>query len=154
MKNTLKRISAIAMAFTLLGTGTAVTKHIAPQNCNSSITAYAANYTKNYETYKKYKPTEAQLRGHALKVNGNNNRNSVKWLQAALNHLMNAHLDVDGIHGNKTKSAVIDFQRFYKLETDGKFGVKSLAKMNKILKHTTNKKDPKRNCKVCGYACR
>ena len=42
MKKALKKLAAVAMAFTLLGTGTAVTKNIAPQ-ANNSITAYAAS---------------------------------------------------------------------------------------------------------------
>ena len=42
MKNAFKKITAVAMAFTLLGTGTAVTKTIAPQ-FDTSITAHAAS---------------------------------------------------------------------------------------------------------------
>ncbi|WP_303800301.1 hypothetical protein [Ruminococcus flavefaciens] len=42
MKKTLKKIAAVAMAFTLLGTGTTVTKTIAPQ-FDTSITAHAAS---------------------------------------------------------------------------------------------------------------
>ena len=44
MKNVIKKISAIAMAFTLLSTGTATIKTIAPQTVNT-ITASAANGT-------------------------------------------------------------------------------------------------------------
>ena len=42
MKNVIKKIAATAMAFSLLGTGTAVTKTIAPQAVNTT-TASAAN---------------------------------------------------------------------------------------------------------------
>lgn len=42
MKNTIKKLSAVAMAFTLLGTGTAVTKTITPQ-LDTSITAHATS---------------------------------------------------------------------------------------------------------------
>ena len=45
MKNVIKKISAIALAFTLLGTGTTVTKTIAPQ-FYTSITAHAASCNK------------------------------------------------------------------------------------------------------------
>ncbi len=41
MKNIIKKITATAMAFTLLGAGTAITKTIAPQTDNT-ITASAA----------------------------------------------------------------------------------------------------------------
>ena len=42
MKNAIKKISAIAMAFTLLGTGTAVSKAINPQT-NNALVAHAAD---------------------------------------------------------------------------------------------------------------
>ena len=38
MKNILKKVSAIAMAFTLLGTGTAITKNVSPETTTPSIT--------------------------------------------------------------------------------------------------------------------
>lgn len=41
MKNTLKKIASIAMAFTLLGAGTAITKNVSPKSDNT-ITASAA----------------------------------------------------------------------------------------------------------------
>ena len=41
MKKALKKLAAVAMAFTMLGTGTAFTNTITPQ-ANNSITAYAA----------------------------------------------------------------------------------------------------------------
>ena len=40
MKNIIKKISAVAMAFTLLGAGTAITKKVAPK-ANNNITAQA-----------------------------------------------------------------------------------------------------------------
>lgn len=42
MKNAIKKIAAIAMAFTLLGTGTAITKTLNPESANIGITADAA----------------------------------------------------------------------------------------------------------------
>lgn len=62
MKNVIKKIASITMAFTLLGTGTAVTKTIAPQ-FDTSITAHATScnnchggsyYIKNEYTDWKY----------------------------------------------------------------------------------------------------
>lgn len=51
MKNTLKKISAFAMAFTLLSTGTAITQSIAP-TFDNSITASAANaISPDYYSY-------------------------------------------------------------------------------------------------------
>ncbi|WP_028515186.1 hypothetical protein [Ruminococcus flavefaciens] len=60
MKNVIKKIASIAMAFTLLGTGTAVTKTISPksdntlvaqayipsQNCNHKYCTRHAHYTE------------------------------------------------------------------------------------------------------------
>lgn len=47
MKNTLKKIASIAMAFTLLGTGTVVTKTISPKSDNI-LTASAARNSNAY----------------------------------------------------------------------------------------------------------
>ncbi|HOA00569.1 hypothetical protein [Ruminococcus sp.] len=47
MKNMIKKIAAIAMAFTLIGTGTAATKIISPRSVNT-LTASAARNTKAY----------------------------------------------------------------------------------------------------------
>ena len=44
MKNVIKKLVATAMAFTLLGTGTAVTKTIAPQFDNSITASAACNH--------------------------------------------------------------------------------------------------------------
>ncbi|MBR5683602.1 MAG: hypothetical protein IKW96_10095 [Ruminococcus sp.] len=43
MKNVIKKIAATAMAFTILGTGTAVTKSIAPQMDNSIVASAACH---------------------------------------------------------------------------------------------------------------
>lgn len=58
----------------------------------------------------------------------------VKYLQQALNIVMNSGLDVDGIFGAKTKDAVKNFQRKYNLEVDGIFGKNSNKKMEEILR--------------------
>lgn len=52
MKNVIKKIASIAMAFTLLGTGTAVTRTISPKS-NNTITANAAD-TCHCKTGRKY----------------------------------------------------------------------------------------------------
>jgi hypothetical protein len=54
MKNAIKKIAAIAMAFTLLGTGTAVTKTIAPQFDNSIIASAATCYNCHEGSYNTY----------------------------------------------------------------------------------------------------
>lgn len=43
MKNMIKKIAAAAMAFTLLGTGTAVTKTIAPKADNTLVASAASD---------------------------------------------------------------------------------------------------------------
>lgn len=58
MKNVIKKIAAVAMAFTMLGTGTAITETIAPKTDNS-IVASAASYAPSTckhsaPTYKTY----------------------------------------------------------------------------------------------------
>ena len=47
MKNTFKKIVAVAMAFTILGTGTAITKTVAPKFDNK-ITVYAGGVPQKY----------------------------------------------------------------------------------------------------------
>jgi peptidoglycan hydrolase-like protein with peptidoglycan-binding domain len=45
--------------------------------------------------------------------------NGVKWTQTALNVLLNASLQVDGVYGTATKAAVTRFQAANNLEADG-----------------------------------
>ena len=155
MKNTLKKISAIAMAFTLLGTGSAISAKIAPSFSNNSITAHAANYTKNYEQY-----TDP---GNTILARGwSNNSYKVKWVQAALNHYSaqagwSIKLDVDGVYGKNTENAVKTFQGTVfsdSKDIDGKFGPKTCAKLKEKLKHTPNNNDPQKRCSICGRSCR
>jgi peptidoglycan hydrolase-like protein with peptidoglycan-binding domain len=51
--------------------------------------------------------------------------NGVKWTQAALNLLLNASLDIDGVYGAETKTAVSRFQAANNLEADGWAGTKT-----------------------------
>jgi peptidoglycan hydrolase-like protein with peptidoglycan-binding domain len=51
--------------------------------------------------------------------------NGVKWTQTALNLLLNASLEVDGIYGPATKAAVTRFQSANNLEADGWAGTKT-----------------------------
>jgi len=46
MNTIIKKISAIAMAFTLIGTGTAITKTISPKS-NNTLVSYAATVGRN-----------------------------------------------------------------------------------------------------------
>lgn len=72
MRNTLKRISAIALAFTLLGTGKALTKTVAPQYCNNSITAYAkvTNGWENVGPYWYYYRNSQKVKNEWVKDGG------------------------------------------------------------------------------------
>lgn len=51
MKNVIKKIAAAAMAFTLLGSGTAVIKNAAPKFDNSITASAASGYTYVYDGY-------------------------------------------------------------------------------------------------------
>ncbi|MBQ4111067.1 MAG: peptidoglycan-binding protein [Clostridia bacterium] len=57
----------------------------------------------------------------------------VKTLQQNLNALYNYGLDADGIFGNATKYAVIDFQNRNGLEADGIVGNMTKSKINELL---------------------
>ena len=71
-----------------------------------------------------------------LPVNGCLKRGSkgeeVKKLQAILNRVLNAKLEVDGKYGPLTESAVKALQKKLGLVEDGKFGPKSLAATKKL----------------------
>ena len=71
------------------------------------------------------------LLGRALKLGSKGEQ--VKRLQKFLNWY-GENIKVDGIYGEKTKKAVMDFQRKEKLTVDGKFGKRSLAKAKSIKK--------------------
>ena len=61
-------------------------------------------------------------------------RTQIKRLQRFLNWAIGANLTVDGKYGEKTKAAVMKFQKLYGLKVDGAFGTKSLAKAKKVKK--------------------
>ncbi len=61
MKNVIKKIAAVAMAFTLLGTGTAVTKTIAPQFDNSITASAACNHVVGSTSWSEWKKTDSEI---------------------------------------------------------------------------------------------
>lgn len=65
---------------------------------------------------------------------------NVKNIQKKLNWLINAHLDEDGEFGELTYNAVIEFQKKYNLEVDGVVGVKTLKKINQLVKERNDAK--------------
>ncbi len=73
----------------------------------------------------------------------------VKWIQTALNNIMNAGLDVDGDFGSLTEAAVKNFQTMYAIDVDGVVGNQTITKLREawadIKKNgeaTIVKKDP------------
>lgn len=134
MNKLFKKIAATAMAFTVLGAGSVVTKTITPQFDNS-ITASAASY--NYDPCYWNYPTpsfSSSVPYFAIGSKGN----QVKWVQASINWLFGAKLDVDGKYGNLTYQAVTEFQQWYNdafgwyygnIGVDGYFGPESLDAM-------------------------
>ncbi|MDD6085813.1 MAG: peptidoglycan-binding protein [Oscillospiraceae bacterium] len=57
----------------------------------------------------------------------------VKWLQASLNKLIGAGLNVDGMFGKKTYNAVKTFQQINGLAVDGIVGTNTRGKINDLL---------------------
>jgi peptidoglycan hydrolase-like protein with peptidoglycan-binding domain len=100
MNKIIKKIAAFTMAFTILGTGTAIVKTISPDSF-TTLTASATG-EPNYWDYER--PEGNFCIGYM------STGNRVKWIQAALNIVTGAYLDVDGIYGYKTKQAVKNFQ--------------------------------------------
>ena len=123
MNNLTRKIAAVAMAFTVLGTGAAVTNTIAPKS-NNTITAYAIGGNQSYQYYTKPKCDRGWNYGRYVGVSSGT---GVYWIQAMLNcAYRNASdftaLDVDGQYGPKTEAAVKRFQRAMGLTADGIFG--------------------------------
>lgn len=128
MKNVIKKISSIAMAFTLLGTGTALTNTISPKS-NTAIIAMAGS---NAEPWRYNQPKYGEILKYGCRGE------KVKWLQSELNLIsqnykyLGKDLKVDGIYGTETKNRVIAFQKYinsvygYKyLAVDGIYGPKT-----------------------------
>ena len=61
------------------------------------------------------------------------NGDEVKWLQNALNKVMGAGLTVDGDYGNRTITAVENFQSRCGLNADGVAGEKTVSMLNDII---------------------
>jgi peptidoglycan hydrolase-like protein with peptidoglycan-binding domain len=71
-------------------------------------------------TFPGFSPDKAQAAAATtLDVNG------VKWTQTALNLLLSESLQVDGVYGAATKTAVTRFQVANNLEADGWAGTKT-----------------------------
>ena len=88
--------------------------------------------TSTTSTKKAYSGTFPSLGTKGYLSKGDKGIN-VERLQKFLNWCINAKLSVDGDFGEKTKTAVKDFQKKYGLKVDGYFGKGSLAKA-KIIK--------------------
>lgn len=69
--------------------------------------------------------------------------NAVKALQKNLNTVMKSGLTVDGAFGAATQTALIAFQKKYKLVADGEYGPKSAAMMKGALAGKTTPVPPK-----------
>ncbi len=86
------------------------------------VTAFSAENNTNLGPWKYGEtPSIPLMQGHT--------GNQVKWLQEALNIVMNAGLTVDGSFGPATYNAVINYQKHFSLEVDGMFGPASRSKM-------------------------
>lgn len=62
--------------------------------------------------------------------------NGTKWVQTALN-MLGAKIDVDGVYGEGTKTAVSNFQRAHGLEVDGWAGTKTADALRSALMEPT-----------------
>jgi len=82
---------------------------------------------------------EAELEGEVNRKS----RDYIKWVQQSLNQIMGLRLDVDGIVGTQTRSAIRSFQKSQGLEVDGIVGAKTEAALRNTLgKHPTPATQP------------
>jgi hypothetical protein len=65
--------------------------------------------------------------------NSRANENSVRWIQSALNKVLNLRLAVDGILGPVTRGAIRSFQSKFGLSVDGIVGPKTKAALKSAL---------------------
>lgn len=80
-----------------------------------------------------YYSTSAPTRALYYKSSGVMKGADVKWLQAALNVLNNANLDIDGSFGQGTRTAVRNFQSKNGLGVDGSCGNATRSKIISLL---------------------
>ena len=99
--------------------------------------------TKDYKPYKPSKPYDGKLPKLPSKeyLEYGDKGANVESVQTFLNWVISAGLDVDGKFGNKTATAVMEYQIVYDLKIDGKFGKESLAKARQIVDKYSEKKD-------------
>ncbi len=134
MKNVIKKITAAAMAFTLLGAGTTAINNIAPKFENT-ITASAAGYDNDYWNHTK--PGSGECFGIGSKGD------KVKWIQCVMNHFYGVMVWVDGNYDWRTRNAVRNFQNLFndgyygrwgRIDVDGIFGPQTWRAVNIALK--------------------
>jgi len=77
------------------------------------------------DTFRDYRAEMARNRG-AL-----SNPDEVRFLQQALNHILDANLGVDGIWGPSTSEKLVEFQRRFQLEPDGIPGPQTMAELKR-----------------------
>ena len=110
------------------------------------MSAFAANYSTNYWDHSE----PSRTLSYSYKSQGD----EVKWLQCAINNLVTygdnssipsylntSKLDVDGVFGPATTTAVTAFQRKYGLTASGHFNTASFNKMKSVL-HPAPGPDP------------
>jgi len=103
------------------------------------ISASAVSYSVNY--WEHTEPTRTLSYSGGSMMYGDD----VKWFQCAINSLVihgdcsnsylnTTKLDVDGYFGNASKTALLEFQKKYGLEKDGKLGPVSRERMKSLLR--------------------
>jgi hypothetical protein len=116
-------------------------------NITPSLTASECwHYEFREQRWEKYKAQHGYAAmAHAMKEEIGNllgaedaqaRNEDVKWLQASLNKLLQAHLVVDGVYGPQTKQAVIKFQQKHGLQADGVAGPITKGKIKELLGKT------------------
>lgn len=109
--------------------------------CSMGIqSAFAANYTSNYQQYSAPSSSDyAYWNGSRVVRASGTTTNEVKWMQSALNYCIEKEglnatkLDVDGSFGPASKKAALAFQKAAGLEQDGSFGPATIQKMKDVL---------------------
>ena len=142
MNNIIKKVSAIAMAFTLLGTGTTIVKSVSPKSDNTLVADASLNLSYG-DPENWYWADEPLATDNFYPGCGYSGRR-VKWVQTAVNYLLNYGLAIDGSYGPATKNGVMAFQTKYNyklgasrgyITVDGYFGPQTRSAMYFSLKY-------------------
>ena len=117
---------------------------VGSKTCNKLNELYTKEITVNKEEEALKNATDLVCSSsNSLKIDGNNVKEQVKYLQTKLNEVLECRLSTNGTYGENTDSCVKKFQKEFNLKVDGVAGPKTCQKLNEVYpKIVANKDNP------------